>query len=97
MPHFHIESSLGSHFFHNVMSMNIGYMTIPLSPGTSSIDWAWLARRPQEAKTEHCVWTVLDEPMEILMDGKNSRSIILKGLRTTRREVSVEKETPFDE
>jgi hypothetical protein len=29
LPEFKVESSLGSHFFHNVTSMNIGYFTVP--------------------------------------------------------------------
>jgi hypothetical protein len=28
---FHIDASLGSHFFHNITSMNIGYFTVPYS------------------------------------------------------------------
>jgi hypothetical protein len=28
LPDFHLDASLGSHFFHNVTSMNVGYFSI---------------------------------------------------------------------
>ena len=28
LPDFHVDASLGSHFFHNVTSMNVGYFSI---------------------------------------------------------------------
>jgi hypothetical protein len=28
LPNFHLDASLGSHFFHNVTSMNVGYFSI---------------------------------------------------------------------
>jgi hypothetical protein len=78
LPGFRVESSLGSHFFHNVTSMNIGYLTVPANQGASSIDWAWLASFPPELTTPHCAWTSLPEPLEILMDGRQSRAVIRK-------------------
>ena len=77
LPDFRVESSLGSHFFHNVTSMNIGYLTVPWS-GSEDIDWAWLRSRPVAARLGHCAWTRLEEPVEVLMDGKASRAAILK-------------------
>ena len=28
LPNFHLDASLGSHFFHNVTSMNVGYFSV---------------------------------------------------------------------
>ncbi len=28
LPDFHVDASLGSHFFHNVTSMNVGYFSV---------------------------------------------------------------------
>jgi hypothetical protein len=77
LPDFRVESSLGSHFFHNVTSMNIGYFTVA-SGGSSFVDWAWLASFTTKRRTAHCAWTRLPEPLDILMDGKNSKAIIRK-------------------
>lgn len=74
---FRVESSLGSHFFHNVTSMNIGYLTVPWSE-TEGIDWAWLRDRGEAKRLGSCLWTRLDEPLEVLMDGRASRAAVLR-------------------
>jgi hypothetical protein len=77
LPEFKVESSLGSHFFHNVTSMNIGYVTVPWN-GDGSVDWDWLYSIPPVRSTAHCSRTFLDEPLEILMDGRRSVAAIRK-------------------
>ncbi len=77
LSEFKVESSLGSHFFHNVTSMNIGYFTVPWDGG-GSVDWAWLYAIEPARETAHCRRTSLPEPLEILMDGRKSRAAILK-------------------
>ena len=81
LPGFRVDSSLGSHFFHKVTSMNIGYFTAPLADGESAIDWDWLARMPRKEESEHCVWTSLEEPLDVLMDGRASKAVVLKNKR----------------
>lgn len=76
-PDFIVESSLGSHFFHNLTSMNIGYMKIPIGQD-GRMDWKWLKSQPEKFRSEHCVWTSLDKPFEILMDGRKSVAVVLK-------------------
>ncbi len=78
LPGFSVESSLGSHFFHNVTSMNIGYLTVSASSAESFVDWEWLAAQPVRKRTDHCVWTVLDSPLEVLMDGRSGCAAALK-------------------
>jgi hypothetical protein len=77
IPELKVESSLGSHFFHNVTSMNIGYFTVPWQ-GDGFVDWDWLYGFEPERRTPHCARTRLPEPMEILMDGRRSRAAIRK-------------------
>jgi hypothetical protein len=77
LPDFKVESSLGSHFFHNVTSMNIGYFTVP-AEGGGFVDWDWLYSFEPERRTAHCARTRLAEPMEILMDGRDGRAVIRK-------------------
>lgn len=78
LPGFSVESSLGSHFFHNVTSMNIGYLTVPAGAASSRVDWKWLASLPSLKRTEHCVWTHLDAPLGIMMDGRKSAAVVKK-------------------
>jgi len=75
---FQIDASLGSHFFHNIVSMNIGYFTVNYQSKDSFIDWEWLKSLKPHEKTEHFVHVRLENPVEILMDGRKGISVIKK-------------------
>ncbi|MEO8513571.1 MAG: PEP/pyruvate-binding domain-containing protein [Ignavibacteria bacterium] len=75
---FKVDASLGSHFFHNITSMNIGYLTVHQSNGRDFIDWEYLKSIQPENTSEHFVHLHLDKPVKILMDGKKSISLIEK-------------------
>ena len=77
LPDFVVDSSLGSHFFHNLTSLSIGYMKISRGEG-GFIDWDWLRSMPTRYRTSHCVWTSLERPVEVKMDGRASVAVILK-------------------
>jgi hypothetical protein len=78
LPDFKIESSLGSHFFHNVTSMNIGYLTVPWHDRDKGVDWEWLYSFEPLRRTEHCARTRLPRPLDLLMDGRSGRAAVLK-------------------
>jgi hypothetical protein len=75
---FLVDASLGSHFFHNITSMNIGYFTVHESNGRDFIDWEWLRKLNIVDMTKHFVHAETEKPMLILMDGKKSISVIKK-------------------
>lgn len=75
---FHIEASLGSHFFHNITSKNIGYFHVPYRSDSSFIDWEWLRSLPVYDRTEHFTHIRLDEAMGARMDGRKGISLIFK-------------------
>jgi CheY-like chemotaxis protein len=81
---FKVESSLGSHFFHNVTSMNVGYLTVPWDGGEGRVDWEWLYAFEPARRTARCARTRLPGPLEILMDGRSSRAAVLKPERARR-------------
>jgi len=78
MENFQADASLGSHFFHNVTSLNIGYFTVPYPRGTALLDWEWLRRQPEVWRSGCLVHTRLEEPVHIVMDGRRSASAIFK-------------------
>ena len=43
---FAIDPSYGTHFFHNVTSLGIGYFTVSDLKHEGHIDWAWLDSLP---------------------------------------------------
>jgi len=75
---YQIDASLGSHFFHNVISMNMGYFTVNFQSDKSFIDWEWLKSFKPHNRTEHFIHIKFDKPLEILMDGKKGVSLIKK-------------------
>ncbi len=72
------DASLGSHFFHNVTSLNIGYFTVPHPPGPNLLDWAWLRAQPVLSRRGALVHTRVEAPLHVVMDGRHGCSAIFK-------------------
>jgi CheY-like chemotaxis protein len=75
---FHVDASLGSHFFHNVTSNNIGYFHIPYGSEKNFIDWEWLHAQPVAARSENFLHVRVERPLTAKMDGRKSVSVIYK-------------------
>ena len=73
-----VDASQGSHFFHNVVSMNVGYFTVEYNSGEDFIDWQWLQQQNICRRTEHFIHCCLEKPITIVMDGKQGLSMIYK-------------------
>jgi len=78
LPNFNVESSQGSHFFHNVTSMNIGYLSVSPGHDKDHIDWEWLKSLHCEERTQFCRWSKTEEPLDIVMDGRIANTVIYK-------------------
>jgi hypothetical protein len=79
----HVDPSQGSHFFHNIMSFGIGYLTV--NPGRGDLlDYDWLNRQPVADQTPHVRRLRFDEPLEIALNGRRSFGAIMKPGRRTR-------------
>ena len=78
MENFQADASLGSHFFHNVTSLNIGYFTVPYPRGTSLLDWDWLREQTEISRLGCLVHSRVQVPLLIVMDGRRSASAIFK-------------------
>ena len=73
---FPLDGSLGSHFFHNVTSMNVGYFTIPHNSTDSSINMEILKNKPVIEEGNYIRHISFDNPLNIIMDGKNRHALI---------------------
>jgi len=78
LPEFVVESSQGSHFFHNLTTMHIKYMKVSQNVAEDFIDWDWLYSMPPRVRTKHCSLTVLESPMDLRFDGRSGVGAILK-------------------
>ena len=75
---FRVDASMGSHFFHNVTTMNIGYFSVRQDSGDGFIDWKWLRAQPALQRKKYFVHTRLSTPVSVLMDGRNGIFAIQK-------------------
>jgi hypothetical protein len=77
LENFPLDSSLGSHFFHNVTSMNIGYLSILDSSSTDFIQWEILDSQRIVHRTKYFKHVQFNNKLTILMNGKKRISCIL--------------------
>ena len=83
---FEIEPSQGTHFLHNVIAMNVGYINLPFNKARiGSLDKGWLSALKTEFRGNFCVHVSVSQPLKIIMDGKTGRSVVLKGEKTARK------------
>lgn len=78
LPDFVVESSQGSHFFHNLTTMRIKYMKVSQNSAEDFMDWDWLYSIPPRTRTRHCALTMFESPMDIRFDGRSGIGAILK-------------------
>ena len=71
-----LDFSLGSHFFHNVTSMNIGYFAVQNHSAKSFIRWEVLDNQTLIQKTKHFRHVRFSKPVKVYMDGKDKRAAI---------------------
>lgn len=73
---FPLDASLGSHFFHNITSMNIGYFSIQHEAKSEFIDWEVLERQDIIFETDFLKWCRFKQPLTVIMDGKKRISAV---------------------
>lgn len=74
---FWIDPSLGSHFFHNIISMNVGYTAISSQKG-GFIDWEWIDKQKIAGKTGHFTHIHTDKPFSVILNGIKGIAAIKK-------------------
>jgi hypothetical protein len=76
LPDYHVDASLGSHFFHNVTSMNVGYFSINHGSGDGNIIWDKLNQQKVIENGKYFRHIRFDKPLTIRMDGKKGMAVI---------------------
>ncbi len=66
------ESSQGSHFFHNLMTSGINYITMTES---DKLDWSWLTGLLPVSRQSYVAHIRLDTPFLWKVDGRSSRCV----------------------
>jgi hypothetical protein len=77
LANYPLDSSLGSHFFHNVTSMNIGYFSVLDTSETDYVRWDVLHSCELMQQTKYLKHVRFNQPLQVLMNGKQKTSLII--------------------
>jgi hypothetical protein len=69
------EPSQGSHFFHNIVTLGINYITVGHG-SADRIDWRFLNGLPELQRTKYVRHVRLRSPMTLKVDGRTGRCIV---------------------
>jgi len=83
---FSVDPSQGTHFFQNITSLRIGYMTVQNSFNSLNnaeemldfVDWKWLDLQPALMETDHLRLIRVEQPFVIRLDGQSGNGAIAK-------------------
>ena len=74
-----VDPSQGSHFFQNIVSFGIGYLTVNLHGKEGDhLDFAWLDLQPAETETEHLRHVALGSPLRVVLNGRDNFGVVMK-------------------
>ena len=75
-PDLKVDPSQGSHFFHNITTLDITYCTVNPDAG-DRLDWEWLTAQPRVSETRFVAHVRLPRPFVIKADGRTSRCVMI--------------------
>ncbi len=73
-----VDPSQGSHFFHNITSLRVGYFTVNSTTQNGFVDWEWLRSKPAREEKQWVRHIRLPKPIVAKIDGHQNKGIILK-------------------
>ena len=71
------EPSQGSHFFHNITTMGINYISVSKKEG-GFFKGDWLTALPAKKESAHVRYVALDKPVTVKVDGRTSRCVMMR-------------------
>ena len=78
LENFQVDFSQGSHFFHNIVTSNIGYLHIKYREMQHFIDWDWLGNEVAENDLTYVRHIRLKKPLTIRISAKRKEGMIIK-------------------
>jgi CheY-like chemotaxis protein len=73
-----VDPSQGSHFFHNITTLRVGYFTVNYASQDGFVNWEWLRSKPAREEKEFVRHIRLSKPIVAKIDGHQNKGIILK-------------------
>jgi len=78
LEEYNIDPSQGTHFFHNVVAMKLGYFAVPYHSGSNYIDWDWIHTQEARERGHYFFHIRTNQALIVKMDGRSGRSVIFK-------------------
>jgi Pyruvate phosphate dikinase, AMP/ATP-binding domain len=83
LPGLSVEMSQGAHFFHNLMGLDVPYLSVP-DDGRSRIDWEWIESLPRAAESPFVCHAEVPGHLRVEVDGWSGRGRIVRAGEGTR-------------
>jgi hypothetical protein len=77
LPGLHVDLSQGSHFFHNLISFRVAYISVH-SFAQDRMEWDWLLEHPLADRKVYVRRVRLNQPIRVTIDGRSGKAIVLK-------------------
>jgi hypothetical protein len=79
LKNYRVDPSQGTHFFQNLTSFGVGYLTIDTNDTTTGgiIRKDMLDAMPAVEETEYVRHVRFDKPLKIMMDGKKQEGLVI--------------------
>lgn len=82
--HLRADPSQGTHFFHNITSMGVYYLTVD-EDGEHFIDWRWLLQQERQHQTPHLLHLRMPQPIILKVDGRAGCGVMLTDEQDNRK------------
>jgi len=69
----HIDPSQGSHFFHDMIASNVGYI---ITKKEDDINWKWIKSQKIVEETDFIKHIQITKPLQAIIDGKKAEAVI---------------------
>jgi hypothetical protein len=76
LPNFNVEPSQGTHFFQNVTSLGVGYLSLNPSQGDGVLDLEQMDKIPAMFDGEYLRCVEFEKPLYIYVDGQSKKAIV---------------------
>jgi len=78
LENYPLDASSGSHFFHNLTTLNIAYFSVFLDKNLDAINYELLNSAELIEETKYFKHVRFPKPVKVIIDGKKRRAAILK-------------------
>ena len=79
-----VDASFGSHFLHNLIAANVGYLSILNNSKIDFIDWDWLSKQEIVFQGDYFCHVKTKMNMKLIIDSKNSLAILTKNIESEK-------------